>query len=47
VLLNQVGELDHQGTALSSRQLLPRRVLEGLAGGLDGNINILLAGGVD
>jgi len=47
VLLDQVGQLEQQNTTVSGRQLLPRRVLQSLAGGLDGDINILLAGSVD
>jgi hypothetical protein len=47
VLLNQVGELEHENTTLGSGQELPGRVLEGLARGLDGSIDILLTGGID
>lgn len=47
MLLNQVGELQHEYTALGSGQELPGWVLEGLARGLDGSIDILLTGGID
>jgi hypothetical protein len=47
VLLDQVGELQHESTALGSGHQLPGRVLEGLARGLYGSIDILLAGGID
>lgn len=47
VLLNQIRELQHQMTTVRGGQLLPRRVLEGLARSLHGGIHVLFAGGID
>lgn len=47
VLLNQVGKLEHQVTTVGSGQSLPGRVLQGLACGLDSDINILLTSGIN
>lgn len=47
MLLNQICELQHQMTTVRGGQLLPRRVLEGLARSLHGRIHILLAGRID
>lgn len=47
VLLDQICKLQHQMTTVRGGQLLPRRVLEGLARSLHGSIHVLLAGGID
>jgi hypothetical protein len=46
VLLNQISELDHQSTTVSGRQQFPGGILKSLAGGLDSDINVLLAGSI-
>lgn len=46
MLLDQVCELQHQLASVCRRQLLPGRVLEGLASGLDSHIDIVGSGSV-
>lgn len=47
VLVNQVGQLEHQIASLGGGQKLPGVGLEGLTGRIDGDIDILFASGVD
>lgn len=46
VLLNQVGQFEHQDTTISGWQQLPGGILESLASGLHSDINILLTGSI-
>lgn len=47
MLINQVGQLEHQIASLGSRQKLPGVSFEGIAGSLDREVDILLASGID
>lgn len=47
VLLNQIGKLQHEGTAVGGRKLLPGGILKRLARGLDSSVDILLTGSID
>lgn len=47
MLLDEIGQLQHQSSTLGSGKQLPGGVLQGLAGSLDSNINVLLTGSVN